>query len=256
MRQKKHVRPIAVYSSRPSQNSKSPAKTRLYYSLSNEALKQLISQGDDRAWQVLEHRRIVSLMASKHDMGGLTWHPCFLNDDLRLDFRKEDLGRVTMLLRIEKRTTLDAIKRHWEEICTWRSLLSSWQGPWRAGGEGGLFFELHYQQKHGITYQTLARQLNEATVRNIQNDQTKKDDYGFKRSLDLLQMMGLSKPDSQKWCDSIAQSLQAGEKPLSPQEGPITRDHVIGRLKTWRAQNLPWLTEIKPHLPEYPSTSS
>jgi len=118
-----------------------PPETKRYYDLHDGILSTLAEQGDAAAWEAWFHRRLVHRMATEPDCPECQ-DECGLGEDLWLSFQKKR-GRVQMSLKIRRTTSLDAIKRHWDEIQTWRELLLEWQGPGYHEGAEGLSRELH-----------------------------------------------------------------------------------------------------------------
>ncbi len=57
---------------------------------------------------------------------------------------------------------------------------------------------------------------------------------GLGGAIELLQFMGLSEIDAQEWCQEILANLEAGKPPCLLGGGPITKDHVISRIRAWR----------------------
>ncbi len=245
---------------------------RHYYALSETALERLAAQGDTSARTALWTRAQVHRMATAPDCSPKD-HLCWLGDDLWLHFRKDQVetsGRVNMFLEIGEHMALDTVKRHWEEIQTWRDLLLTWQGPWHMGGRGGLFHRLHVRQAAGESYRELAARLNETVARDLA---TYREDaralqealtigalteastrldllewqhktghwgVGLGHAKDLLREMGLQGDEMQEWCPAALENLQQGQ-PAFPPGQPITRERLRDALRAWRTQHQDWL---------------
>ena len=182
-----------------------------------------------------------------------------LSEGLWLIFRRdhETGGYVEMLIKNEK-TSLEQEKRHWPEIKTWQQLLLEWQGPSLQGGANALIHRLDLLHAGGRSYTDLANMLNNTVARDLTTyiedrrafrraqdadifhsrtditqwqQRTGHYGLGLVRAQSLLGDMGLKKADIQHWCASALRNLRQGRPPFPSDEGPITRDHLIMRLR-------------------------
>jgi hypothetical protein len=193
---------------------------------------------------------------------------CSLGEGVWLDFRRdhETGGRVEMSLKIEG-ASLEQIKRHWREIDAWRQLLLIWQGPSLLGGANGLFNSLDLEHRtQGGSYAELAKRLNNMVAKDLTayledrraflqaldadmfhthvdviqwQQQTGHYGFGLVRAQSLLHDMGLKEADIRQWCANGLRNLRQGQPPFPLDEGPITRDYVIMRLRAWRRLSRP-----------------
>lgn len=247
---------------------------REYYALSNKALILLSKKGNVKARQALKERKAVHRMVTEEGFSEADLS-CKLSNGLRLHFHREGFGWVRMFIEMRDRTALDHIKQGWNEICTWRYLLQEWQGPWTYDGDDNLFRRLHDRHAEGESYAALAQSLNRRVEKDLGeyvNDhriwnkvkstlKTERDimwwglvgpdlgfegGYGLSNAKRLLRYMGLKEEKIGDFCQEAIESLERGEAPFwtagqRPYEEPITRDHVIARLKIWRQKNEKWL---------------
>ena len=245
-----------------------------YYALSNKELILLSKGGDERAKRALADRKTVRRMITYDDQRetSLSFE---LSNGLTLDFKREGYGHVRMFIEIKDRTAVDDIKKGWREIHTWRDLLQEWQGPWTYSGDDNFYRRLHDRQIRGESYADLAESLNrkvEKDLREYVNDcriwnkvqpalKTEQDirvwesvgvELGFEGGYGLIEakqplwIMGLKEKEIDDFCQETIESLEQGEAPFwtvgpRPYEEPITRDHVITRLRIWRQKNEKWL---------------
>jgi hypothetical protein len=243
-----------------------------YYAFPEAALQRLEAQGDEWAFIALSHRKAVHRMAT--EPGCRLKHVlCLLGKNLWLHIRKDQVetdGRVKMFLEIGEETTLDTIKWHWEEIRTWQELVRTWQGPWRIGGRGYLFYTLHVRQASGESYTQLAERVNETVAKDLATyiederafqeaikageltdastrldlvewqHKTDHSSMGLDRAKGLLWEMGLRQDEIRQWCTAALENLQRGQ-PAFPPGQPITRERLRDALRAWRTQNQEWL---------------
>ena len=195
---------------------------------------------------------------------------CLLGRNIWLHFRRDaSTSTVQMFVEIQESTTREDVISHWGEIRTWRDLLNSWQGPSSIAAERHLLYQLHEQQKGGRKYSAIANSLNQTVVHHLREyvqyeratqraiqlgkiittwdlmewqSKSPHNPFRLQHAQDLLRMMGLNESDVQEWCNHIMNNIQEGKPALLPKQGPVTRDHVIGRLKTFRAQHRQWLS--------------
>jgi hypothetical protein len=238
-------------------------KKRNYHRLQEGVLQRLAAQGNRTARSVLGHRRIVHWMVMNPGEGAL-WYSCPLGENLWLDFRRDrETGEyVEMHLRIDE-TSLEQIKRHWPEIEAWQKLLLMWQGRSLQGGANDLIhcLDLLHAKGGGLSYAVLAKKLNNIVAKDLttyledrsayrraQNadmfhtpmdimlwqQQTGHYGLGLGRAQSVLQAMGLKETDIRQWCANALRNLRQGQPPFPLEEGPITRDYLIMRLRTWR----------------------
>jgi hypothetical protein len=126
-------------------------------------------QGDTDAQKVLDDRRAVQRLCTETAKGSSSSnYRCRLSKAVTLHFRKDqdEHGFVRMFLEIEERTSLEAIKRQWKEIRTWRDLLLEWQGP--SPYSNGFFYLLHLDQQQGQSYTVIAERLNEGMSNGLE----------------------------------------------------------------------------------------
>jgi hypothetical protein len=240
-----------------------PKKKRSFHRLHEGALQRLAAQGDPTARAVLLHRRIVHRMVMDPREEAME-HRCLLSENLWLDFHRdrETGGYVEMYLKIEE-ASLEKIKRNWPEIVAWQELLLMWQGPSLQGGANDLIHHLDLlnAKGRGVSYAVLAKKLNDIVAKDLtaywedrsayrraQNadmfhtqmdimrwkQQTSHYGLGLGRAQSLLQDMGLKETTIRQWCANALRNLRQEQPPFPLDEGPITRDHLIMRLRTWR----------------------
>lgn len=241
------------------------------HTLSPSSLQRLALAGNNQAWDLLVNRQMVRAMAMD-PAPRLRDHRIPLDDGLWLHFRKED-GRVTLLVEIGEHTSRASLNRWWCAIDTWRECLRTWQrSNWADGDDGWLFGSLDRDHQERQPYARIAQQLNDLiawmltevlseehaiqAVVDAGEIQTNRDRFqwrvekgklqlGLGHARQILQAMGFAETDIDVWIQDTLQSLRTGQPAFPSGQGPISRDHVISRLKAWRARH-PDLVHLKP----------
>ncbi len=197
--------------------------------------------------------------------------PVFFESALWIRFQRES-GHIHMSLQFppHRRISLDDIREAWPAIAEWQKRLEAHQGPWQNGGEGRLFGLLHTLHEDGVSYAQLAEYVNRCVVRDLREylvfrrsgqeafgllDEELRaldqyvylgadapctpltgNQFGREHAMSTLVAMGLSEAEASEWCDAILENLAAGEAAYEEGGGPVARDHIISRLRAWRAR--------------------
>jgi hypothetical protein len=133
-----------------------------------------------------------------------------------------------MFLEIAEDTDGEDIRRAIPDLMEWRRRLSRKQGPWTAGGKGGLMMRLDIDNRdNGVSYRQLARRINQAVAQALK----KNDRYG---AMSWLIDCGISEGEAGTWCDYGLENLAAGRDAFDDDQQPITSDHMRYSLRYWR----------------------
>jgi hypothetical protein len=180
---------------------------------------------------------------------------------VRLHFQKAG-SMLTLSILLDETSSLDKLKTCWDDIAAWRDQLAAWQGPssmgnrylamldgwhkvWQAGkgakpsaadlaswvnnevaGNFEDFFFAARYEGHGID---LAALLAEHSPQSVPVDHW----AFFYYAVSILEIMGLSRDDIRAACEYALENLQHARPACLP-DYPITRHHIIARLKTYR----------------------
>lgn len=172
----------------------------------------------------------------------------------------ESSGRICIMIEVGEDATSDDLRHSIPLAIAWRDRLLEYQGPWTGGGDNDYLEGLSRMQEWGRSYSVLASRLNVKIAGRLRKYveflrayesakaslktwgdywdwqyETKNYPYDIDHARSLL--LPIRPRLGEKGANAILaegiRRIQAGDNPFPP-NFPITKQHVIDRLKAWR----------------------
>jgi hypothetical protein len=185
-----------------------------------------------------------------------------LGDEVWVHFQKHH-DVVQMFVEIRSPFSFEKIKAHRKEIEVWHDRLQNLQGPLSDGGKDLLFFSFHMRNLHGESYQCLTDMLNVKIAEELVSWKDQQSREGafvaqFRGQLRItvdfsgclyggaavwMRAMGFTEEEIMICCEAALENIAHNKPAFLPGE-PISRDHVISRLRAWRVRHQQWLAHV------------
>jgi len=163
-------------------------------------------------------------------------------DGIVIGFQPDADDYLWMSIGIPEDITQAAIKRAIPTIINWRERLTNFQGRSVHQTPASFYERLWRLHKiEGESHWDIAKRLNrELEVMLVRCYKTIPWSSWEKRAAqDLLKMMGFTVSQIKEIWEEAMNNLASGHHPIDPNYPPITRDHVITRLRAWKPKRRP-----------------
>jgi hypothetical protein len=165
-------------------------------------------------------------------------------------------GWLRVVIELSEDSTSNELRDAIPLALSWRDRLLDWQGPWIKGGDNPFLEELSMRQEDGEAYAELAERINFTITEHLSefNDylnelelvrshftteldfyhwESKANQFAFDHARGLLKAVRLKADDIESLLRSGLENIQVG-RPAFEKGYPISRDKLIGTLKSWR----------------------
>jgi len=171
-------------------------------------------------------------------------------------------NRLRIMIEITEDTTNQQVRDIAQYALEWQRQLLDFQGAWRMGGVNEFMERLLYENKHGKSYNKLAKSINESvenhlreylvyrkevdtlyseSIEDHEHDMyyclfwlnMKPNPFALSHAKDLLEAIGIKQPKIDNYLLDGLRQIATGNPPFLPGE-PVTRFKLTETLRTYR----------------------